>query len=76
MDWFIFTFMKSLIDKMQGKSDMYISEKQADICAKYMQPTSTGDAYFVIIGEYQYTMRYMKKGYGKLSKLDKRIAVR
>ena len=76
MDWFIFTFIKSLSDEMAGKQDMYISEKQADICERYMQPTSTGNGYYIVIGDYQYTMRRMRKGYGKLSKLDKRIAIR
>lgn len=76
MDWFVDIFMKSLIEKMGTRSDMYISEKQANVCARYMQPRDIMEGYYIVIGDYQYTMRYMKKGYGKLSRLAKNVAIK
>lgn len=78
MKWFEEVFIKSLdsrLDKSQS-TGVWMTEKQVNICLKYMKPRSVNTGYYIVIGDYQYTLSLYKKGYGKLTKTDKRIAIR
>ena len=77
MNWFKDTFIKSIDDKITrgGKSYTWISEKQVYVCLKYMTPHSVHDSYWIVVGDYQYTLQ-VYKDYGKITKCDKRIATR
>ena len=78
MKWFKEVFLKSIDSKLDEHptTGIWITEKQVAICLKYMQPKSTSPTYFIIVGDYQYTLSIYKKGYGRIIKTDKRIAVR
>lgn len=78
MKWFKEVFIKSLDEKFNEKQSgsIWITEKQVSICLKYMKPVSVYTSYFIVIGDYQYTMSIMKKGYGRLTREDKRVAIR
>lgn len=75
MKWFRETFIPSFDERLEDRNGIYITEKQADICLRYMKESKYfGGRFYIIIGDYQYTMVLMKKGYGKLYKTDKRTA--
>lgn len=78
MNWFIGTFLKSLDERINAtdSQSIWVSEKQVNICRKYMKPTSVYSNYYIVVGDMQYTLSVMQKGYGRMSRCDKRIAIR
>lgn len=77
MKWFTETFMRSIDDKIaeRNKSFLWISEKQTQICKRYMTPQSVNDGWYIVIGNYQYTLQEFKD-YGKITRCDRRIGIR
>lgn len=81
MKWFVEEFIPSLergfkhIDSV-GCAQRWISEKQVAICKKYMKQKSTSADLYTIVGDWQYTVTVFKKGYGRFTREDKRIAIR
>ena len=76
MKWFENVFFPSLIEKIEkaNKSYIWLSERQTAICYRYMKVSKYFDFSYIVIGDYQYNLTLMKKGYGKLTKQDKEIA--
>ena len=77
MCWFTETFIKSLDDKMndKGTNKMWLSQKQTDICKKYMTPHSVYPCWWVVVGDTQYTVQEYTD-YGRITRCDKRIGTR
>lgn len=78
MKWFEEVFIKSLDGKLDEKpnSGIWLTEKQVYICLKYMKPRSVNTGYYIVIGDYQYSLAIYKKGYGRLTKSNKMVAIR
>ena len=78
MKWFREVFLKSLIEQLEKRqsNQMWITEKQADICKKYMTQKSACGDYYIVVDGWQYDVKIMQKGYARFSKVDKRIAIR
>ena len=69
--------MKSLDVKLDAHGgSCWITEKQVNICRKYMKPVSISPQLYIVIGEWQYTLGIYQKGYGRLTREDKRAAIR
>lgn len=73
MDWFENVFIPSMGLEADGAS-RWITEKQVYICLKYMKACPYRVGYYIYIGEWMYHMTIMKKGYGRLTKSDRRRA--
>lgn len=76
MKWFIDTFLKSLDERLNQTEagQIWVTEKQVDVLRRYMKPCEYAEGYYIIVGDYQYTLHIMKKGYGKFFREDKRVA--
>ena len=71
MKWFKETFISSLVKDLsfdsEGAAERFISEKQVDVCLRYMRPDRYFDRYFIRIGNDRYSVYVFKKGYGRLT---------
>lgn len=84
MKWFKNVFIKSLDEQFDLKdnsnhrefacSSIWISEKQVSICLKYMKEKPTFSGYYIKIDGFCYSLTIMKKGYGRLTREDRRIS--
>lgn len=74
MKWFTEVFLKSLDERFNGTTKIWLTEKQVDICRKYMKYSEYYSFLYIIAGEYQYSLAIMKKGYGRMVRENKAVA--
>lgn len=71
MKWFINEFLPSIISTMkfdsEGCGERYISEKQTNICLRYMKPDKYSDSYRIRYNNDIITVYVFKKGYGQFT---------
>lgn len=61
MEWFRDVFFKSLVERYNTKGDFKLSDKQSDICRKYMSDTENPDFFAVFDGYGIYQVGYSPK---------------
>lgn len=74
MKWFTEVFLKSLDEKFSSTSNIWLTEKQVNVCRKYMKQSQYYSFLYIVVGEYQYSLAIMKKGYGRMVREDKAVA--
>lgn len=74
MKWFTEVFLKSLDERFSGTTNIWLTEKQVDVCRRYMKQSQYFSFLYIIVGEYQYSVWIMKKGYGRMVRESKAVA--
>lgn len=74
MEWFKEVFLKGFDEKFDSGKPVWLTEKQVWVCRKYMKASEYYSFFYIISGEWQYSMRIMKKGYGRLVRDNKAVA--
>lgn len=69
MKWFKEVFLPSLTENMTINQSRWITEKQVDICLRYMKPDPWSPCrhYEIQVDGVWYVLSVMKKGYGSLT---------
>ena len=69
MKWFKTVFLPSLTENMTLNQSRWITEKQVDVCLRYMQPDPWSPCrhYQIKVDGQWYILSVMKKGYGRLT---------
>lgn len=74
MNWFINVFLKSLDERFEKSSNIWLTEKQVQVCERYMEQSKYYSFRYIVVGDYQYSLAVMKKGYGRMVREDKQVA--
>lgn len=74
MKWFTEVFLKSLDERFEGKNSIWLTEKQVAVCCRYMKESRYFSFLYIVVGDWQYSLEIMKKGYGRMVREDRRTA--
>ena len=72
MKWFKEVFLPSIANGLNLNQSKWITEKQVDVCLRYMKPDpfSPCDHYQIKVDNLWYFVSVQKKGYGRLTISD------
>lgn len=67
MDWFTNVFLASFDQRFNtGKNDLFVTQKQAYVFKRYMTKSEYYSFYYVIVGDFQYSLVTLKNGTGHI----------